>query len=251
MSLFDTTPPDESGAADKRPLAERMRPEQPGRLRRPGAHPRSRQAAAPADRARRTHLDHPVGTARGGQDDAGAPDRARDALRVHSVQRGAERHQGNQGGDGRCRAPAAPGPPHHSLHRRDSPLQQGAAGCVSALRGARRHHPDRRHHGESVVRSDLGAALAVAGVCAARADRAGDRRRCCKRALPVLDLRRQRRTAGADRASTPTATRAQAYNTLEAAAAASPDGRADRGACRTRCSARCCSTTRAAKSTST
>ena len=56
----------------------------------------------------------------------------------------------------------AAGPPHHGVRRRDPPLQQGAAGCVSAVRRAGRHHPDRRHHRESVVRSDLGAAVAIA-----------------------------------------------------------------------------------------
>ena len=41
--------------------------------------------------------------------------------------------------------------------------------------------------------------------------------------------RATRRTAGADRHLLPTATRAPAYNTLEAAAAASPGGELDRG----------------------
>ena len=72
-------------------------------------------------------------------------------LRVHSLQRRAQRHQGNQGGDGGCRAPAPPRPPHDPLRGRNSPLQQGAAGRLPALCGARRHHPDRRHHRESVL----------------------------------------------------------------------------------------------------
>ena len=182
----------------KRPLAERMRPERledfvgQEHILGPG------QAAAAADRARRADVDHPVGTARRRQDHAGAADRARDALRVHPVQRGAERHQGDQGGDGGRRAPAPPGPAHHSLHRRNSPLQQSAAGRVPALRGARRHHPDRRHHREPVVRSDLGAALAVARVRAARAHGAGNRDAAAARAAGGR-AGGARRSAGADR----------------------------------------------------
>ncbi len=42
-------------------------------------------------------------------------------------------------------------PAHRAVHRRNSPLQQSAAGRVPALCRARRHHPDRRHHGEPVV----------------------------------------------------------------------------------------------------
>ena len=61
------------------------------------------------------------------------------------------------------RAPPAR-PPHDPVHRRDPPLQQGAAGRLPAPRRGRRHRPDRRDHREPVVRGELGAAVAVAGV---------------------------------------------------------------------------------------
>ena len=83
------------------------------------------------------------------------------------------------------------------------------------------------------------------------AHRAGDRRRCCGARCrwwawkPPDELLEQIAIYSNGDAR-------QAYNTLEAAAAASPDGELDRSRrCRTPCSARCCSTTRAAKSTST
>src|SRR6266849_5650554 len=47
---------------------------------------------------------------------------------------------------------------HRHLRRRDPPFQQGAAGCLPALRRARRYYPDRRHHREPFVRSHLRAA---------------------------------------------------------------------------------------------
>ncbi len=40
---------------------------------------------------------------------------------------------------------------HHPLRRRDPSLQQGPAGCLPALRRARRHPPHRRHHRKSLV----------------------------------------------------------------------------------------------------
>ena len=121
------------------------------RLHRPGAHSGRGQAAAPADRTGRADVHHPVGAAGCWQNDAGEADRARDALRVHPVQRRVERHQRDQSGDGGCGAAAPAGAPYDPVHRRDSPFQQSPAGRLSALCGARRHHPDRSDHGESVV----------------------------------------------------------------------------------------------------
>ena len=65
--------------------------------------------------------------------------------------------------------------PHHRLHRRDSPLQQGATGRVSASRRERQHSPDRRNHRESFFRNHLGAALAQPRLCAQAADRGTSR----------------------------------------------------------------------------
>ena len=59
-------------------------------------------------------------------------------------------------------------PPHDRLHRRDPPLQQGAAGRVPAARRGRRHRADRRDDREPVVRGQRGAAVALEGVRAAR-----------------------------------------------------------------------------------
>ena len=240
----------EPSSGGKRAARRAHAPAQPGRLHRAGTHPGPRQAAAPPDRARRTDLDHPLGTAGRRQDHAGAPDRARHALRVHSLQRRAERHQGNQGRDGRCRAPAPPGPPHHSLRRRNPPLQQGAAGRLPALRGTRRHHPDRRHHGEPVVRSDRGAALALARVRPARAHRAGDRHAAQARAAGG-EPARQPTNCWSRSPSTPMATRARRTTRWKPPPPRRPAANSPRRPCRTPCSARCCSTTRAAKSTST
>ncbi len=76
-------------------------------------------------------------------------------------------------------------PPHHRLHRRDPPLQQGAAGRLPAARRGRRHRADRRDHREPVVRGQRGAALALEGVRAARAHRRRGRRRSCTARWPT------------------------------------------------------------------
>ena len=167
-----------------------------------------------------------------------------------------ERHQGDQGGDGGCRAAAQAGPPHHPLHRRNPPLQQSPAGCVPALRRARRHHPDRRHHREPVVRSERGAAFALEGLCAAARYTRGDRRPAGRaladeRGLGDLEARlrtncwsrlpyygQRRRALGLQHAGGRRGGVAQGSNSRSRPS-------------RTPWSARCCSTTRPAKSTTT
>ena len=150
------------------------------RVRRPGGAPRPGPAAAPGDRAGPPAVDHPLGPARHRQDDARAADRGVDARALHPVQRGALRHQGDPRGDGRSGGGAAPArPPHDPLHRRDPPLQQGAAGRLPPARRGRRHRPDRRDDREPVVRGELGAPLAVEGLRAEAARRRADRRRSC------------------------------------------------------------------------
>ena len=126
-----------------------------------------------------------------------------------------------------CRAAAPLGQAHHPVRRRDPPLQQGAAGRLPALRRARRHHPDRRDHREPVVRSHLGAPFPLAGVRAARphcprdhdaaaAGAAGARRRATDELLEQIAI-----YANGDAR--------QAYNTLEAAAAAARGRATHRG----------------------
>ena len=120
------------------PLADRMRPrtldEFVGQqhLLAPG------RPAARGDRARRPAVHPPVGPAGHRQDHARAPDRRDDERALHRVQRGAVRHQGDQGGDDGGRAGPPPArAPHDPLRRRDPPLQQGAAGRVPAPRRGR------------------------------------------------------------------------------------------------------------------
>ena len=234
----------------KRPLAERMRPERledfvgQEHILGPGK-PLRRQIER--DELTSIILWGPPGV---GKTTLARLIARRDALRVHPLQRGAQRHQGDQSGDGRRRAPAPPGPPHHPVHRRNSPLQQSAAGRLSAVRGARRHHPDRRHHGEPVVRGDLGAAFALARVCAARPHRAGDRD-AARPGAAGGGADGFGRAAGADRHLLQRR-RAPGLQHAGSGRRRPRARRADRKPpWRTPCSARCCSTTRAAKSTST
>ena len=90
-------------------------------------------------------------------------------------------------------------PPHDPVHRRDSSLQQGAAGRLPAARRSRRHHADRRDDGESVVRGERGAAVAVEGVRAEAARRGRRSRAFVRRALTDAERGLGKRCAGGDR----------------------------------------------------
>ena len=70
-------------------------------------------------------------------------------------------------------------PPHGPVHRRDPPLQQGAAGRAPAARRGRHDHADRRDDREPVLRGELGAPVAPARVAARAAHRRRRRRRSC------------------------------------------------------------------------
>ena len=120
-------------------------------------------------------------------------------------------------------------PPHHRLRGRSSPLQQSAAGRVSATRRGRPHHLYRRHHRESFLRSNLAAALAHQGLRPRAANDSADRRTSAPRA------RRQRTRTGREKieasdevlfriASFANGDARSAYNTLELAVrGAQPD----------------------------
>ena len=233
------------------------------RVRRPGGAARARQAAARSDRARSAAVDHPLGPAGHRQDDAGAHHRRDDQGAVRVVQRRARGHQGNPRGDGRGRAAAAlDRPPDHRLHRRDSPLQQGAAGRLSAPRRGRRHRPHRRDDRESVVRGQRRAALALEGVRPARAhDRRGDgdprarAHRCRSAASAPQSPDGRARGAPRDRAvrqrRRPVGAEPARAERRRGAASSTAAGASTRRASSRRCSGGRCSTTRAAKSTTT
>ena len=181
-SLFDDEDDDRRGGSSDPPSRPQPRnaagrthaPAHARRDRRAGRHPRAGQTAARGDRARPAAIDHPLGTSRHRQDDARARHRRGDARALRPVQRRARGHQGDQGGHGRGPGSApAHGPADDRLRRRDPSLQQGAAGRLPSPRRGRRHRPDRRDDGESVVRGERGAAVALEGV---RAEGAAQRR---------------------------------------------------------------------------
>ena len=166
MSLFDDLPTDTAPATHSRHPARgtdascHLR-----RVRRPGGHPCPGQTAARSHRTRSPAVDHPVGTAGHRQDDTRPAHCQSDARAIRLVQRGAGRHQGNQGGHGGGRTVAAPHEPaHHRVRRRDSPLQQISAGCVSSARRSGRHRADRRDDRKSLLRGERGAAVPLEGV---------------------------------------------------------------------------------------
>ena len=253
VSLFDTTPPEAPERPGREASAGRAHaPGAAGRLRRPGAHSRAGQAAAAADRARRADVDHPVGTARASGKTTLAQLIARvtrcEFIPFSAVLSGIKEIKAVMADAERLRRMGRRTILFiDEIHRFNKAQQDAFLPYVERgdiiLIGATTENPSFEVNSALLSRSRV---YALRG-----ADRAGDRDAA------------QARAAGAGRGgaaticwsrsrSTPTATRAQAYNTLEAAAAASAGGRtAPKRRCRTRCSARCCSTTRAARSTST
>ena len=87
--------------------------------------------------------------------------------------------------EGGARAAVAERAAHHPLRRRDTPLQQGAAGRHPAPRGGRHRHVHRRDNGEPIVRGDRAAAVAIHGLHAGpahgRARQRHSRPRACRR----------------------------------------------------------------------
>ena len=100
-----------------------------------------------------------------GQDDAGADRRAHDRRRVRgAVGRLGDGRQRPRGARAGARAARLERPAHDPVPRRDPPLQQGAAGRAAARRRGRPADADRGDDREPVLRGQLGAALAGAGL---------------------------------------------------------------------------------------
>ena len=256
MSLFEESP---LPRIDKdRPLAERMRPETldeyvgQEHMLGPGKPLRARSSA--------TSLTSMI---LWGPPGVGKTTLARLIARAHAarfrpVQRGAERHQGDQAvmADAeRRRRRAAGGRSCSSTRFTASTRRSRTRSCPYVE--ARRHRPHRRDDREPVVRGDRGAAVAVARcMCCAALTRAGDRDAARARAAGsrtgwASDLHAPTKCWSRSR-STPTAMRGGVQHA--GAGGASGARRADHARPaleRMPCSARRCSTTRAARSTST
>ena len=143
------------------------RPPAPARSRRilrAGTSSRQGEGAAPHHRKRPSGLHDLLGSARRGENDARPHHRAEDEGEVHRLFRRDERHQRNKTGDERGGKRTQVRRKDHPLRRRDPPLQQGAAGRLSALCRKGQHHPHRRDDGEPLLRSQRGTPFALQGV---------------------------------------------------------------------------------------
>ena len=151
--------------AENAPLAVRLRPSHARRARRPAARPRATgsalRLAIEEDRPPSMILFGPPGTgkttiARIVAERTGAD--VRGALRRLGARRRRARRD-----RARPRPPRRQRPADDPLHRRDPPLQQGAAGLGAARGRGRARDADRRDDREPVLRGELGAALALHG----------------------------------------------------------------------------------------
>ena len=173
MSLFAPTPDQRTAVAA--PLAERMRPAHARGVRRPGASPRSRQAAPRPDRSRRRLFDDLLGPARHRQNHPRQNHRRNHPRHLHRVLR---RHSGiKEIKQVMVHAEKAAAWALRTIlfideiHR----FNKRPAGCLPALRRARLHPPHRRHHRESLLRTQRRAALPLPRLHAAAAHRSADR----------------------------------------------------------------------------
>src|SRR2546422_7252812 len=143
-----------------------------GRVRRTGASRWGGPRATEGDGCGTASVDDPLGTAGYGEDHPRGDRREASELAVRHYLGGRIRC-GRASEDHRRVAQASPidGPADRAFHRRDPPLQQGAAGRRAPIVRGRRRDPARRDDREPIVRSDLGAALALAGLHAEAAHR--------------------------------------------------------------------------------
>jgi hypothetical protein len=199
-------------------------PDAPAHARRvqgAGAPPRRGEGDSRHARRGSAEQHDPLGTSGQREDDAGPPRRRGGRHGVRSAQR---RDRGNRtrardhrrgGAAASCNRTS-----HDPLLRRDSPLQQGAAGRVPAACRAGHGDPDRGHDRESVVRGRAAPAFPGSGLPArasfARArplDPArGTRRRAARARWRAPDDRRGRarvHRAGLRRRRAPSARRAR------------------------------------------
>ena len=128
--------------------------------------------ARPRDRRGPHGLGRLLRAAREREDDSRPHRRGRDRGSVRgavgSLGIGRRRSRRARAGD---RAAGRRRPADDPLPRRDPPLQQGAAGRAPARGGVGPAHADRSDDGEPVLRGQLGAPLAHAGLRARAADR--------------------------------------------------------------------------------
>ena len=160
VSLFDDAA--EERRAAHAPLADRLRPHALDEFAGPAAARRRGRCPAPRDRGGPRLLVDLLRAAGHRQDDARAHHRGEHAVGLRGAVRGLV-GQGRRAGRDRprARAPRRAGPAHGALHRRDPPLQQGAAGRAPAGRRVRARDADRRDDREPVPLGHRRARLAL------------------------------------------------------------------------------------------
>ena len=116
-----------------------------------------------------------LGTARHRQDHGGAAARRGHGSAFRAALGHPFRRLGSAQGVRRGQSAPRGRPRHAAVRRRDPPLQPLAAGRLPAAYGRRHDHSGRRHHRKSLLRAQLGAAVAGERADLQAARRGGDR----------------------------------------------------------------------------
>ena len=165
-----------------RPLASRMRPRDPGGICGPeassGRRARCCASSSSGDQCASMIFWGPPGV---GKTTLARIIANSTQAEFHRLQRRDQRHQERSR---TVMQTAEAEPPlrrkDHPLRGRDPPLQQSAAGRVSALCGKGKHHPHRRHHGKPFVRDQLARCCPGARcLCCSASVGRGAIRTCC------------------------------------------------------------------------
>ena len=167
MELFKS---ENVGKKAKKPLADRMRPCEPGRVRGSGAPSGRGQVPEDPPGQERDTLHDLLGPLGRGEDEPGVAHRKvpRPAFRL--PERGHYRHKGSEGDH-----PEVEAPEDDPFHRRVPPVQQAPAGYVPPLRRIGGDHPHRGDDGEPFLRDRRAPPVPDESPHPLAADRGGDR----------------------------------------------------------------------------
>ncbi len=127
------------------------------------SHSRRRQTSLARHQSRPTQLHHSLRPAGHWKNLPGTGHRQRHQEQIRTAQRRRVKCCRHPPRDRHCRQSTGQcRPEDHPIHRRNSSIQQSAAGCIAARRGKRHRAAHRRDHAQSILLCQLAARFAFA-----------------------------------------------------------------------------------------